>query len=214
MPRSTPERTLTLRRTRRQCTAPPDVDAAADDVPLLMVAEIACIRRGLHRKPLAPQRGVTHPRLAPSRSLLPHPAEPPPSRASTLTAHGRAQVEPHSADTPRAHPDPAVRGEQFTILHHHQLKGLSHLVQSCFSRRNCMSKDSARSTGYVGHFFFQKKYCVTCKKSTLKVLSNFGFVTSFEDSHYILQFRYIYGAQLIQWFPYSNHLHVNCCSYQ
>ena len=24
-----------------------------------------------------------------------------------------------------------------------------------------------------------------------------GFVTSFEDSHYILLFRYIYGAQLI-----------------
>ena len=30
---------------------------------------------------------------------------------------------------------------------------------------------------------FSKKYCVTCKKSTLKVLINFGFVTSFEDSH-------------------------------
>ena len=35
---------------------------------------------------------------------------------------------------------------------------------------------------------FFKKYCVTCKKSTLKVLINFGFVTSFEDSHYILLF--------------------------
>ena len=32
---------------------------------------------------------------------------------------------------------------------------------------------------------------------------------SFEDSHYILLFRYIYGAQLIQWFCYSKHLHVN-----
>ena len=51
-------------------------------------------------------------------------------------------------------------------------------------------------------------------KSTLKVLINFGFVTSFEDGHYILLFRYIYGAQLIQWFCYSKHLHVNCCSYQ
>ena len=34
-------------------------------------------------------------------------------------------------------------------------------------------------------------------------------MTSFEDSHYILLFRYIYGAQLIQWFCYSKHLHVN-----
>ena len=32
---------------------------------------------------------------------------------------------------------------------------------------------------------------------------------SFEDSHYILLFRYIYGAQLIPWFCYSIHLHVN-----
>ena len=62
--------------------------------------------------------------------------------------------------------------------------------------------------------FLSKKYCATCKKSTLKVLINFGFVTSFGDSHYILPFRYIYGAQLIQWFCYSKHLHVNYCSYQ
>ena len=57
--------------------------------------------------------------------------------------------------------------------------------------------------------FFSIKYCVVYKKSTLKVLINRGFVTSFEDSHYILLFRYIYGAQLIQWFCYSKHLHVN-----
>ena len=55
-----------------------------------------------------------------------------------------------------------------------------------------------------------KKYYVAWKKSTLKVLINLGFVTSFEDSHYILLFRCIYGAQLIQWFCYSKHLHVNC----
>ena len=36
---------------------------------------------------------------------------------------------------------------------------------------------------------FSQKYCVTCKKSTLKVLMNFGFMTSFVDSHYILLFR-------------------------
>ena len=88
------------------------------------------------------------------------------------------------------------------------LKGLSHLVQSCLLYRSCMSKDSAHSTGHVGHFF-PIKYCVACKKSTLKVLINLGFVTSFEDSHYILLFRYIYGAQLIQRFCYSKHLHVN-----
>ena len=64
---------------------------------------------------------------------------------------------------------------------HSCLKGLSYLVQSCFSYRSCMSKDSAHSTGHVGHFF-PKKCCVTCKKSTRKVLINFGFVTSFEDS--------------------------------
>ena len=57
--------------------------------------------------------------------------------------------------------------------------------------------------------FFPIKYCVACKKSTLKVLINLGFVTSFEDSHYIWLFRCIYGAQLIQWFCYSKHLHVN-----
>ena len=57
--------------------------------------------------------------------------------------------------------------------------------------------------------FFPIKYCVACKKSTLKVLINLGFVTSFEDSHYILLFRYIYGAQLTKWFCYSKHLHVN-----
>ena len=89
-----------------------------------------------------------------------------------------------------------------------RLKGLSHLVQSCLLYRSCMSKDSARSTGHVDHFF-PIKYCVACKKSTLKVLINLGFVTSFEDSHYILLFRYIYGAQLTQWFCYSKHLHVN-----
>ena len=61
---------------------------------------------------------------------------------------------------------------------------------------------------------FSKKYFVTHKKSTLKVLINFGFVTSFEDSHYILLLRYNFGAQLIQWFCYSKLLHVNCCSYQ
>ena len=88
------------------------------------------------------------------------------------------------------------------------LKGLSHLVQSCLLYRSCTSKDSARTTGHVDHFF-PIKYCVACKKSTLKVLINLGFVTSFEDSHYILLFRYIYGAQLIQRFCYSKHLHVN-----
>ena len=86
-------------------------------------------------------------------------------------------------------------------------------VQSCFSYRNCMSKDSARSTGHVG-YFVPKKYCVPCKKSTPKVLVNFGFVTSLEDSHYTLLFRYIYGARVMQWFCYSKHLHVNCCSCQ
>ena len=34
-------------------------------------------------------------------------------------------------------------------------------------------------------------------------------MTSFEDSHYILLFRYLYGAQLLRWFCYSKHLHVN-----
>ena len=43
----------------------------------------------------------------------------------------------------------------------------------------------------------------------LKVLINLFFVTLFEDSHYILRFRYIYGAQLTQWFCSSKHLHVN-----
>ena len=50
---------------------------------------------------------------------------------------------------------------------------------------------------------------VACRKLTLKVLINLGFVTSFEDGHYILLFRNIYGAQLMQWFCYSKHLHVN-----
>ena len=99
------------------------------------------------------------------------------------------------------------------LLHWRGLKGLSHLVQSCFSYRSCMSKDSARSTGYVGHFK-KKIYCVTCKKSMRKVLINFGFVMSFEDSHYTSLFWYIYGARVIQWFSYSKHLHVNCCSWQ
>ena len=52
--------------------------------------------------------------------------------------------------------------------------------------------------------FFSIKNCVACKKSTLRILINLDFVTSFEDGHYILLFRYIYGAQLIQWFCYSN----------
>ena len=55
----------------------------------------------------------------------------------------------------------------------------------------------------------RQKYCVACKKSTLKVLNNFGIVTSFEDSHYILLFRYICSAHLMQWFCYSKYLHVN-----
>ena len=94
------------------------------------------------------------------------------------------------------------------------LKGLSHLVQSCpfqscLLYRSCMSKDSARFHWSCRSLFFPIKYCVACKKSTLKVLTNLGFVRSFEDSHCILLLRYIYGAQLIQWFCYSKHLHVN-----
>ena len=42
--------------------------------------------------------------------------------------------------------------------------------------------------------FKKKKYVVACKKSTLKVHINLSFVTPFEDSNYILLFRYIYGA--------------------
>ena len=45
-------------------------------------------------------------------------------------------------------------------------KEVFHLVQSCLIYRICMSKDSARSIGHVGHLF-PKKYCITCKKSTL-----------------------------------------------
>ena len=67
-----------------------------------------------------------------------------------------------------------------------------------------MTKDSARSTGHVGHIFPRNTYSVACKTSTLKVLINFGFVTSFEDSHYILLFRYIYGAQLYSGFAIQN----------
>ena len=37
---------------------------------------------------------------------------------------------------------------------------------------------------------FFKKYCVAYKKSTLKIHINISFVTPFEDSHYILLFRY------------------------
>ena len=59
-----------------------------------------------------------------------------------------------------------------------------------------MSKDSS-TFHWSYRLLFSQKYCVACKKSTLKVLINLGFVTSFEDSHYILLFRYIYGAQLI-----------------
>ena len=75
----------------------------------------------------------------------------------------------------------AIKGTGSRDTGHHlfPLKGLSHLIQSCFSYRSCMSKDSARFTGQAGHL--KKKYCVTCKKSTLKVLINFGFVTSFDD---------------------------------
>ena len=62
-----------------------------------------------------------------------------------------------------------------------------------------MPKRFTRSTGHVGHFF-PKTILRSLKEITFKVLINFGFVTSFEDSHYILLFRYIYGAQHIQWF--------------
>ena len=37
---------------------------------------------------------------------------------------------------------------------------------------------------------FSKKYCVACKKLTLKVQINLSFVTPFEDRHCILLFRY------------------------
>ena len=61
---------------------------------------------------------------------------------------------------------------------------------------------------------FSKRYCVVCKKWTLKVQINPSFVTPFEESHYILLFRYIYGAQIVQWFWYSKSLHVNRRSHQ
>ena len=44
--------------------------------------------------------------------------------------------------------------------------------------------------GHVDHL--KKKYCVACKKWTLKVVVNFGFVTSFEDSHYILLLVFLF----------------------
>ena len=72
-----------------------------------------------------------------------------------------------------------------------------------------MSKDSARSTGHAGHFFPKKKILRSLQEINAKIFMNLGFVTSFEDSHYILLFRHIYGAQLIQWFCYSIHLHIN-----
>ena len=68
-----------------------------------------------------------------------------------------------------------------------------------------MSKDLVRSTGHVDHFI-PIKYCVACKKSSLKVLINLGFVTPFEDSHYILLFpihlwRTTYTAVLLSKTP-------------
>ena len=75
-------------------------------------------------------------------------------------------------------------------------KDLSHLVQSCLSYLSCMSKDLARFTGHVNQFFHNKILRAN-KKSTLKVLIDLGFLTSFEDSHYIMLFRYIYDAQPI-----------------
>ena len=95
------------------------------------------------------------------------------------------------------------------------LKGLSHLVQSCLLRvyQNCTYVKRFRTFHWSCWSFFSK-HCVACKKSTLKIKINYCFVTSFENSHYILLFGYIYGAQLIQWFCYSKHLHVNCRSYQ
>ena len=74
-----------------------------------------------------------------------------------------------------------------------------------------MSKDSARSTGHVDHL--SKKYCVTCKKLTLKVLINFGFVTSFEDSHYTAVPIHFWRTSYTV-ICYSKHLHVNCRSCQ
>ena len=104
---------------------------------------------------------------------------------------------------------------EYICLFAQMLEGLSHHVQSFLLYRSCISKDSARSTGHVGHFpLSPKKCCVACKKSTLEILIDLGFVTSFEDSHYILLFRFICGAQLIQWFCSSKHLHVNWRSYQ
>ena len=124
-------------------------------------------------------------------------ARPPPMVGSGVSNGVIFSIYPPPPPAPRVRLDVAApRG------------GLSHLLQSCLLYRSCMSKDSARSTGHVDHFF-PIKYCVACKKSTLKVLINLGFVTSFEDSHYILLFRYIYGAKLTQWFCYSKHLHVN-----
>ena len=110
--------------------------------------------------------------------------------------------------------------------HHHMIDAVIYVdhiiwrfkgtIPSCsklFFIRSCMSKDSAGSTGHVHHFFFQKILCYLQVINDL-IFINVAFVTSFEDCHYILLFRYFYGAQLIQWFCYSKHLHVNCCSYQ
>ena len=84
-------------------------------------------------------------------------------------------LQPHSTGL-------AKHGNNFCLadfVSEMSFKGTIPPCSKLFLYRNCMSKDSARSTGHVG-YFFPKKYCATCKKSTIKVLINFGFVTLFE----------------------------------
>ena len=74
------------------------------------------------------------------------------------------------------------------------LKALSHYVKSCLLYPSCMSKYSARYAGHVGWLPFPNKYRIVCKESMLKIQIKLSFVTSIDDSHYILLIRYIYGA--------------------
>ena len=87
---------------------------------------------------------------------------------------------------------------------HVSLKGLSYpsLFKVVFHTEVACQK--------IQHFhwpcwlLFSQKHRVTCKKSTRKVLINFCFVTSFEDSHYTLLFDTFMAHELYSGFAIQN----------
>ena len=74
-----------------------------------------------------------------------------------------------------------------------------------------MLKDSASSTGHVGHFSKKKKKYVACKKSTLKVQMNLSFVKHLNIPKHLMNSMVVFAMMMIMYmYSLINNMAVMC----